>query len=364
MIVGALFVSVPTIFALQEKDVLDFYQTNVHARATGVYELEGWYFFHHRAPVQAGDLTSLKNLRLATSAVAKEVLDKIDELAATSSLPIPRPVRVLKSQLKRIGSSGTTVKRSFSGLKTRCLSQDEFNGDFVYDLAVSKADMLAEAAKGCFENRLDLIVGDWRKAVCQGLKGPAAIDFVKRSGVFDVYPVNAVELNAQGGLGEEYMRLEKEIRSKIQGEIPVKLQYEDYQALRDLILEEDAKALSVQFEHSSDLMLFEKCLQETDRVIRYKYLFDFLSHTPGSRLYWLELGNVCVQDGKYHLAIICYRNALRLNRVRKIEHPLLGLAKCYRELGYEGLSDAAAAFAVAVTTDTEVQKEALDLLDQ
>lgn len=361
MMAGALF-SAPAIADVSDEEILDFYGKHVHARETGVYEIEGWFFFHQRSPLQEDSFGRARNLKTSFSAATTAVMDKIEELAEANPVPKPRLVVVLQARLAKMGSGEYATCRSFGRLQSRCLSQDADGDMFVYDLAVRRRDLESEAARGRFADRIETVGKNWRVVVKRGMKGKDAKDFIKRCGVVDVYPLSGKELERAGDIGASYKQCAVDLSCGLAAELPEQFKNESCDELKTLILGESKEPLRVQFEQSRDLIAFDAYLAETDEAARFKYLVEFLSHTPGSRLYWEQLGELCLSVGKYRLAVVSFRNALTLNRVRKIEYPLLGLAKSYRALGYRDLADVTASFVYGMTEDLSVQSAAEEVL--
>lgn len=366
MLAAGVLLCTPAVAATAAEDLLAFYQENIHALPSGVYEREGWFFFHQRGPVPEarGPVGGgLRALAWSRTVASRAIADKIEELIASNKVEITRPASVLKAYVSRFDAE-RRVARSFQ-VDSKVLSSDEDGGEFVYDMAVSREAILAEAAKGRWEDRIQPLCESWRKVARDESRGPGAVAFVQACGGLDIYcPSNdATNCPCPADVKAEYARSIEALRAGLPDELFACVPKGTYAELEKLVLGMDAGGLSVQFERSRDLQAFDASLETADDAARTQILLELLSHTPGSRLYWQELGGLCCRTGKFRLGVVCYRYALRLNRVKRVWIPLLGLARCYRALGYSALADSAAVLAYGLAEDEKAAAEALSLLE-
>ena len=395
LVIGALLGAPITVGAADSApeigDLLEYYRQNVHERESGVYELDGWYFFHQRVPMKGDAMFGqMKAMRSALANVNKDLFATLSKMEESVPVTADPALSGVKGLVKEFGTKKSRVNRSIESLHARVLCQDAENDDYVYDMAVRISDLKAEAGKGKFEERSSTIEQHWRNIVRAQLEGKVSMAFIRGCGAMDLWTLNSArccgvkELIATNNTDEscckrcitdladsvskancdaatEYGRLLKDLYPDLTNELAGCSGFLTNRMVRLTLLSFGCCTMPEQKEKLSDLDLASTYAgQEEDVKATVEVFVRLVAKTPGSYMYWMSLGQSFARDGKLHLALSCFRNALRL-RIGD-GFALDALATTYDKLGCRNLARGAALLAFAMVDDKLVTERARRIL--
>jgi len=386
MLTVGVLLCTPTVANAAEpeaaEDVLSLYQDKVHACATGVYEHQGWVFFHDRTKLTDDSMFGeVKAQSKAIGRIRKALFAKLDEMTGVS--PAPDEIHTdLRTRAARNGSPKTVVLRSVDELPTRVLQQASSDGDYVYDMAVKRRDLEAEAAKGRFEDRPQTIEAYWRNVVREQLYGKNRMSFIRDCGAIDLWTLESAktcgvkELRTTNGneiaccqeclidlsksashakvpAADEYVKLTAGLYKTLVREMATIPELTTNRIVRTMVLSFGCCAQSPEKERGADLDIVADYIDQTEPATNtVTVLARLLSHTPGSVLYWGAMGVAAQRAEMPHVALACHRNVLRMKANDAVA---LGcLAETYDSLGLHSLAHGAALLAFAESTDADL----------
>ena len=375
--------------------VIDLYESSIRPKASGTYSEDGWVFFHKRIPLgeNTGMFQELKAERKAISAVTRDVFAWIDERLGNP----PAITDALDSRLSGLnrdfGTASTRVTRSLDGIPSRLLNQyaDE-DGDFVYTLVFRESDLLAEAKKGPFENRREVIRGQWARVVKEQLTGANRMAFVKACGAMDLWTLESATTSGEKVLAvtnvaESALSCRTcidDLRKSVAGAgTPAAAEYVDFLDGLNTKFEEELsvatnalacprttmmllsfascrmKALSPSAEAFD---LFSEFVDQTEDLGKTREtMLRLVEEFPGVAMFWNGLGATFLRANSPSLAAASYRNALRIDNNNA--YALDGLAAVYAGIGKAELARGAALLAFVLGNDASVKDSSLRLLE-
>jgi len=365
------------------EDVMMLYQDKVRSSASGVYEHQGWVFFHDRAKIEDDSMFGeVKALRKAMGRLRRALFAKIDAMTRGIEFNSDDLYADLKSRANRNGSPKTVVVRSLGGLPTRVLEKTSSDGYYIYDIAVKMSDLESEAAKGKFDNRPQTIETHWRNVVREQLYGENRMVFIRDCGAIDLWTLESAktcgvkELQATNGnevvccreclkdlsesasranvpAAEEYKDFSDGLYEKLELEMAKIPELTTNRVVKTMVLSFGCCAQSMENERGEVLdTIVDYVDQIEDATNTIVVVAKALSHTPGSVLCWEAMGTAAQRAGLSHVALACYRNVLRMKANDAVA--LGGLAETYDSLGFSLLAHGAALLAFAESTDADL----------
>ena len=377
-------------------DIFRFYEANVHARAEGVYELGDWVFFHHRAKVRARDrFAKLAAMKKATETTAKKVFAWIDSHGGNHANQMSSSVATMRRNGIEFASDKTVVRRSLSSLPSRVLYRDVDSSnpdEYVLDLCVRKADLLAEAKRGRFDTREDVVVRQWGNVVQEQLASTNQMAFIRAVGAFDLWTINSEftsgfnELQLTNGIEAaccakciaELVRCTSQVHSdaaREYGEFLGGFQEKLGAELRPFVNSNECLRVQVMLMSYASCLVSRQDFPDSAVEVVGKYagqtepaedsiraMFPVLESAPGAVDCWQILGCAAVRGEAYRLALACFRNQIRLGD----RNPELfdRMAAAYAKLGYRELAKGAAMIAYGLSANTESIPESCRILER
>lgn len=358
-------------------DFYVWYEANLKPLGTGVYEKEGEVLFHCRAPMTgSGMFREQKSAGKAMAAVERMVLEWVSSnLVATAGSP-GGPFAGIPG--KWFNPNAEAI-RAIRGIPSRVVCRGVDGDDYVFTMAVSRSDLLAEAAKGPYESRPDAHERQWKSAVCQSLKAPDRMAFFRDCGALDLWTIlsestsgtraiqwspetqsnncraaisslRASAANVSGPAAAEWVSLLDAFPGKAGSETNV------------------IPGLSANPRLETMLLSFASCPAPAERAVapdmdRLLALMDepvanqaataeiasLVAAAPSFEMPWCAFGDRLLAAGAPHLALSAFRNALRANHAGPLA--LDGLRRCYVALDKPALARGAAALILALSED-------------
>lgn len=377
-----------------EVDVLQYYSTNIHMRSSGVYEGAGWVFFHERTPLASKSRFAVpKALKVAMKTTVGKVFGWIDANGGTRTNVLGASHVSMRALVGDFGAQKTLLRRSLSGLPTSVMYRDADNrnpSDFVFDLAVRRNDLLAEAEKGCFDTRTEVVESNWKTVVREQLSGTNRMAFVKSVGAFDLWTLDSeltsgvIEVVVTNGQEsaccmkcvDELKNCVRKVGTSAAGE---------YGRFLDEFKRDVAKESTADFmvcrTNQVGMMIYSyaSCLcqpqelpedaydsigglaAQTDTLdVTIRTMLPVMNRVPACKDCWRVLGEAFLRFGKCHAAMACFRNAIRLDRNDAEVYGLM--ASAYEKLGYGELATGAAMIAYGLAGGDESMSDVYRIL--
>ncbi len=375
-------------------DVFRLYETDIHARVDGVYESGEWVFFHCRSKMSGSDrFAKLATMKASWEKIAKEVFAWIDSHGGSRVNQIPSSLEAMRQNGLKFASGEAVVKRSLSNLPSRVLHRDVDTSkpeEYVLDLCIRKSDLLAEAQRGRFDTRKEVVVKQWGNVVQEQLASTNQMAFLRVVGAFDLWTINSEftsglnALQMSNGMESTYcakciaelMRCTEQVGSeaakeygKFLGDFQKNIAAE-FQTLGDsnkylrvrIILDSYASCLVTRqdFPDSAAEVIGKYAGQTESAKDTIRAILPVLEKAPGTADGWQIVGEAALRGELYHLALVSFRNQLRLGdrSPELFDH----MANAYGKLGCHELAKGAAMIAYGLISDVKAIPEACRIL--
>lgn len=375
-------------------DIFRLYETNIHDRADGVYESGEWVFFHCRSKMPGNDrFARLAAMKAALEKVSREVFAWIDFHGGNRVNQMSPSMEVMRQNGMKFASDKAIVKWSLSNLPSRVLHRDvdiSKPEEYVFDLCVRKSDLLAEAKRGRFDTRKEVVVQQWGNVVQEQLSSTNQMAFLRSVGAFDLWTINseitsglnALQINngmeltccakciaelvrctgqVNSAAAKEYGKFLSDFQTRIDAEFQLLGDSNKYSRVR-IILDSYASCLISQqdFPDSAVEVVGKYAGQTEPAKETVRALLPVLEITPGVADGWYIVGCAALRGEMYYLALVSFRNQLRLG-VRSAElfdH----MADAYAKLGYHEVAKGSAMIAYGLAADVKDIPEACHIL--
>lgn len=375
-------------------DVFRLYETNIHVRAEGVYESGEWVFFHYRSKIPAADrFAKLAAMKTASRTIAEKVFAWIDAHGGDRINQMPLSLESMRQNGIEFASGKTIVKRSLSNLPSRVLYRDvdySKSDEYVLDLCVRKSDLLAEAQKGRFDTRKEVVVKQWGNVVQEQLSSTNQMAFLRRVGAFDLWTINseitsgfnALQLDkgmesaycakciaelvhcaerVNSDAAREYGTFLRNFQAKLAADFQTLGITNKYPRVRVMLNSYASCLVSRQDFPDSAVEVIGKYAGQTESAKdTVNAMLAVLEIAPGVADGWQIVGEAALRGGRYHLALVGFRNQLRLGErsAELFDH----MAKAYAKLGCHQLAKGSAMIAYGLAADVEKIPETCRIL--
>lgn len=375
-------------------DIFCLYETNIHSRVEGVYESDGWVFFHYRSKMSGSDrFAKLAAMKAVWGRVAKDVFAWIDSHGGNHENQMSPSLEAMRQNGIEFSSDKTVVNRSLSSLPSRVLYRDVDSAkpdEYVFDLCVRKADLLAEAKRGRFDTRKEVVVKQWGNVVQEQLSSTNQMAFLRRVGAFDLWTINSEitsgfnALQLDKGMESaccakciaELVRCADQINSDAAKEYGMFLR--DFQTklaadFQTLEITNKYTRVWIMLNSYASCMVSRQDFPDSAVEVIGKYagqtesakdtvnaMLAVLETAPGVADGWQIVGEAALRGGRYHLALVGFRNQLRLGErsAELFDH----MAKAYAKLGCHQLAKGTAMIAYGLAADVETIPETCRIL--
>lgn len=375
----------PSPAAESAGDVYAHYTDCIHSRPTGVYEWNGWIFFHDRSEMEeSGYFRKQKAKAAAIARVERAIFEKISSL-----MPGASPASQSDVYLAIPGNwfdERTEASRAIRALPSRILSQTDEENVYVFDMAVRLSDLKAEAGKGAFKARPDAHARQWKEAVSASLTAPDKMAFFRDTGALDLWTllsektsgtvsvaattnplplechatIDALRLSAQRASGDaasEYVKLLDTLYDSLTAELVRVPELLTDARVKTMVLSFASCTVEPATLPSELAERFADCLRTSATNAESRaQLVSLVSQVPGSSLLWCGLSAKVLEVGAPHVALSCARNALRCAPGETLA--LDALRAAYDALGCPALARGAAAPILALSDDAALRRKA------
>ncbi len=372
-------------FAAEEMLPSEYYKTTILPKASGVYEYQENVFVHSKA-VYESKKPSAKNKALTQATY------ETGTLLRRWAIDLTAPERTAKESLT---AQERRIKQLLDGVDgywqfpdwnintaLQCVMDGREGNEYVVGLVGEKALLVSQIPAAyrmpCTSERLKKVL----PIVAQRkMKGTGAEGFMKMCGAWDLVKSDGV---AQDKIAD-YKGVNDEIGQYVQSSPLVKTMAEEIAALsvpqvvtnRTSVMNAQGTALTEKIEivkvtrFPRMQRLFLNCLAETNYPTarlpsgtaaiagvqnpkatvdeQEKLIRAALCDSPGDKELWNYFGRVLMSKNDNLGAIICFRNALKLDA--RFVYPIVNLARAYKALGRNSLSLGTAVVGRGLATD-------------
>ena len=368
------FMMVVSSAALAAEEMLpsEYYKTAILPKESGVYEYQGKLFVHSKAAYESKK-PSAKNKAMAQATYGTGTLLR------RWAIDLTAPERTAKESLTALESR---IKQLLDGVDgywqfpdwnintaLQCVMDGREGNEYVVGLVGEKTLLVSQIPAAyrmpCTSERL-------RKALPivaqRKMKGADAEDFMKTCGAWDLVKTTGVAPDKIA----DYKSVNNEIGQYLQSSPLAKAMSEEASVLsvpqvvtnRTSVMNAQGTALTEKLEIVKVTRfprlqkLFLNCSAETNYPTarlpsgtaaiagvqnpkatvdeQGKLIRAALCDSPGDKELWNYFGRILMSKGDNLGAIICFRNALKLDA--RFVYPIVNLARAYKELGKDALS--------------------------
>ena len=381
---------------IPNEDIYAYYGTNIHSRATGCYEDVGWVFFHQRRVIpDDGIFTKNKVGAKAMAAATADIFKWIDGNIADSNAVHNASVTSLRTLADRFGDERTAVRRTLKGLLVKILHRDKDDAnpqEYVLDLAIRQTDLLAEAGRGRFEDREEVIVEHWRKVAKARISGPDRMSFLRDAGAMDLWTIDSEKTSGcrvlqftnelevafakecisnltscarqvDSDAAREYAALTENLYSNICREVELTGVSVTSTVVR-VMLESFASCPTERTEVPDAAWDAYAPYVDGSRPVAetINAMVTLLDGSPGVKEFWMTLGDTFEKNNGLTAALSCYRNALRLDNGDALVFE--AMTRMYGKLGCPNLARGTAIMAFGLATECVDCPEAMKIIGE
>jgi tetratricopeptide (TPR) repeat protein len=389
------FVATPFLNATSAYDVFEYYQDNVFEKGSGVYEYNGYLYVQE--VVEYNKHSSDAKLQaegIATFGVhhkIKEWMWMYVKPLRDKDVNISEGIKFTKARLDEI--SPTWQIETFDiAFNLQILNNDGSDGRYVVCLCALK-DLVIENIPSSFYEpcSAETVMSAIQSRARRLLSGPNREKFLSYCGAFDLLGVNV-----SSGNKDAYLAVNEKIRKHLEeSELAKELKQAIIDAEKPQVtvkeVEEvnEAKTLSIKrvetvtvtrnprmqklflnWETEENFPLPTTSLGETTKknlfrgktsvVDSIQQLKTALIENPGDKELWNYLGRKLMDNGEPLLAIIAYRNALKLDPA--FIYPMVNLANAYLAIDQYDLAFGLATALQGMELDSWSAKESVRIL--
>jgi tetratricopeptide (TPR) repeat protein len=396
LLIVSFFVATPLLYAQSDAfDVLDYYCTTLVDKDAGVYEHEGVLFFkvivnYDKTSSMGGVHAEGVSMLTMKNKIKKWMLD-YSANSRNKEVEYSKGIQFIEAQLDKIrtGWRFSNVQMAFD---LQELSNVADAGRYIYCVCAKK-DVVIENIPADFYTPCaeQIILNAIKVEARQALSGNVRERFLTECGAFDL-----LGANVSGGSRDAYLLVDEKIRKHLeQSDFAKDLKQAIIEAEKPQVtvkeVEEvnEAKTLSIKrvetvtvthnprmqklflnWETEENFPLPTTSLGETTKknlfrgktsvVDSIQHLKTALIENPGDKELWNYLGRKLMDNGEPLLAIIAYRNALKLDPT--FIYPMVNLANAYLAIKQYDLAFGLATALQGMELDSWSEKESVRIL--